>query len=249
VVRLTATVTAGTTALTTGQVNFCDATATYCTDIHLLGSAQLTSGGTATLKFRPGIGSHSYKAVFLGTNTYAGSSSSAAALAVTGTTGPFASATMVAQTGSWGNYSLTATVTESGGTVSPTGSVSFLDTSYGNALLGSAALGPSVAGWTWVESNTPTLGFNPYTVAVGDFNGDGIPDVAVANPGGGTVTILLGKGDGTFTVGASVPAGPSPMSVSVGDFNGDGKEDLVVADYPAANTNGMYNDGVVWVLL
>ncbi len=57
VVTLTAAVHAGSTAITTGQVNFCDASAQYCTDIHLLGTAQLTSAETAVLKFRPGIGS------------------------------------------------------------------------------------------------------------------------------------------------------------------------------------------------
>jgi hypothetical protein len=65
VVRLTATVTGGGTAVTPGQVNFCDAMAKYCTDIHILGTAQLTRNGTATFKFRPGIGGHGYKAVFL----------------------------------------------------------------------------------------------------------------------------------------------------------------------------------------
>src|ERR1035438_43002 len=83
IVTLTASVATGTTALTAGQVNFCDALATHCTDIHLLGMAQLSSAGTALLKFRPGIGSHSYKAIFLGTNTYGGSSSGTASLAVT----------------------------------------------------------------------------------------------------------------------------------------------------------------------
>ena len=84
VVALTASVKAGTTALTTGQVNFCDASASYCTDIHLLGTAQLTSAGTAVLRFRPRIGGHSYKAVFLGINSDASSSSSASGLTVTG---------------------------------------------------------------------------------------------------------------------------------------------------------------------
>jgi hypothetical protein len=83
VVTLTATVKASGTALTTGQVNFCDALAKYCTDIHLLGAAQLTNAGTATLKFRPGIGSHSFKAVFVETNSYAGNASNASALTVT----------------------------------------------------------------------------------------------------------------------------------------------------------------------
>jgi hypothetical protein len=62
VVTLTATVQAGATTLNLGQVNFCDATAASCTDIHLVGTVQLTSAGTAVLRFRPGPGSHSYKA-------------------------------------------------------------------------------------------------------------------------------------------------------------------------------------------
>ena len=146
VVTLTATVNAGATALAVGQVNFCDASASHCTDIHLLGTAQLTGAGTALLRFRPGIGNRSYKAVFAGTNTYAGSSSSASGLSVTGTIGTLATTTTLAETGSWGNYALTATVTESGGTLSPTGTVSFLDISNGNAVLATPALGPATPG-------------------------------------------------------------------------------------------------------
>ena len=113
----------------------------YCTDIHILATAQTTSSGTATYKFRPGIGSHSYKAVFVGTNSYAGSISSASPLTVTGTTGPFATATSIAETGAWGNYTLTGTVTEAGGTVPPTGTISFLDASNGNSVLSTGSLG------------------------------------------------------------------------------------------------------------
>ena len=69
VITLTATVKAGATAVSPGLVNFCDANATYCEDVHIIGSAQLTSSGSAVFKFRPGIGSRSYKAVFVGTNT------------------------------------------------------------------------------------------------------------------------------------------------------------------------------------
>ena len=83
VVALTATVNAASTPVTVGQVNFCDASASNCTDIRLLGTSQLTSAGTAILRFRPGIGNHSYKAVFAGTNNDAGSSSSPSALSVT----------------------------------------------------------------------------------------------------------------------------------------------------------------------
>jgi trimeric autotransporter adhesin len=65
VVTLTATVIAGGNPVSPGQINFCDATAKLCTDIHLLGTAQLTGAGTATLKFRPGIGSHATGRFFL----------------------------------------------------------------------------------------------------------------------------------------------------------------------------------------
>jgi hypothetical protein len=229
--------------LTTGQVNFCDATATYCTDIHLLGAAQLTSAGAATLKFRPGVGSHSYKAVFLGTprggSVYAGSASSASALTVTG---PAQSSTTIAQSGNPGNYTLTATVGVPS-TDTPTGTVSFLDTSYGNTVVGTAALGAGSTGLTFINSQTPLAGDDPWSVATGDFNGDGIPDLAVANYSDGTVTILLGNGDGTFTQATNSPIalGNTTFAVVVGDFNRDGKADLDVL-------SGYYN-GTVTIFL
>jgi hypothetical protein len=68
------------------------------------------------------------------------------------------------------------------------------------------------------------------SVAVGDFNGDGKQDLAVANYANGTVTILLGKGDGTFSPGTSQTVGVNPSSVRIGDFNGDGQVDLAVTN-------------------
>ena len=181
VVMLTATVTAGSSAVKTGRLNFCDATATYCTDIHLLGTAQLTSAGTAALKLRPGIGSHSYKAVFVGTNSDAASSSSPSALTVTG---KYPTTATIAQGGSSGNYTLTATVAgyvNEAGLAAPTGTVSFLDTGNGDSVLGTASLGTGASGLGWLNSQTPPTGGKPSFVVVGDFNGDGIPDLAVAN--------------------------------------------------------------------
>ena len=70
----------------------------------------------------------------------------------------------------------------------------------------------------------------PSSVAVGDFNGDGKTDLAVANSTTSNVSVLLGNGDGTFQ--AAVSYGQAViLSVAVGDFNGDGMTDLAVADY------------------
>jgi hypothetical protein len=80
----------------------------------------------------------------------------------------------------------------------------------------------------------------PFSVAVGDFNQDGIPDLVVANGGGATstVSIFLGNGDGTFRASREYDAGVDTFSVAVGDLNGDGKPDLVVANVgPSGNEN------------
>jgi hypothetical protein len=69
----------------------------------------------------------------------------------------------------------------------------------------------------------------PFPVAVSDFNGDGKQDLVVLNRGSGTVSVLLGNGDGTFQRALNFAAGSTPMFVAVGDFDGDGKPDLAVA--------------------
>ena len=228
-VTLAASVSSASGVLSTGQVSFCDAAAAYCTDIHLLGTAQLTSAGKATLKFRPGVGSHRYKAIFLGTNANAASSSSAASLTVTGTPVAYPSTTTIAETGAWGQYSLTATVMEIGGTTMPSGTVSFQNATKGNAVLGTGDLGAGTPGLTWLNSQVQTSAFNPRALATGDFNGDGIPDVAELDSA--SVVVLLGNGDGSFTAAAGGPAnGQYPDAMTAGDFNGDGKLDLAVVN-------------------
>src|SRR5947207_1676037 len=74
-------------------------------------------------------------------------------------------------------------------------------------------------------------GNNPSSVAVGDFNGDGKLDLAVANFNDDTVSILLGTGTGGFGAKTDFGTGTNPRSVARGDFNGDGKLDLAVANF------------------
>lgn len=224
VVVLTAKVQAGAALVHPGQVNFCDATATTCSDIHLLGTAQLTSAGTATLSLRPGMGSRSYKALFAGTNTYASSASAASALTVTGTPEPIATTSSISYTGAWGQYNLTATVTEAGRTTPPTGAVSFLDASHGNSVLATAALGPAVAGVGWPNPQSINTTYDTNSVFVADLNRDGISDLVV-NQGG--VTIYLGHADGSYTQ-AAMPFFQGTV-FAVADLNGDGIPDLAAA--------------------
>jgi uncharacterized repeat protein (TIGR01451 family) len=74
------------------------------------------------------------------------------------------------------------------------------------------------------------VGSGPQAVVVGDFNGDGKPDLAVLNGSSRSVSILLGNGNGTFESARNFDVGgDNPTSIVVADFNGDGKLDLAAA--------------------
>src|SRR5208337_3698797 len=109
-----------------------------------------------------------------------------------------------------------------------------------------------------VINPNPTLTFNkkdfavgqgPESIAMGDFNGDGKVDFAVANGTDGTVSVLLGNGDGTFQPQVTYTAGLGPMAVITGDFNHDGKLDLAVANSGCPPTGGECLGGSVSIFL
>jgi uncharacterized repeat protein (TIGR02059 family) len=87
------------------------------------------------------------------------------------------------------------------------------------------------------------VGDGPYSVTVGDFDGDLNLDLAVANSSANNVSILLGNGDGTFDPAVDYGAGSVPLSLAVGDFDGDLNLDLAVANYSDNNISILLGNG------
>ncbi len=74
---------------------------------------------------------------------------------------------------------------------------------------------------------TDNTGLSPNVVALGDYNKDGFPDMAIANDGSAGINIRLGNGTGNFPTGTYIPIGGGAFKILTADFNGDGNLDLV----------------------
>jgi hypothetical protein len=100
---------------------------------------------------------------------------------------------------------------------------------------------------SFASQQTFTVGNGPTSVATADVNGDGKPDLIVANDlGSGTVSVLLN----TTAPGATTPSfayqqtfatQDAPLSVAAADVNGDGKPDLIVANIDANTVSVLLN--------
>ena len=81
------------------------------------------------------------------------------------------------------------------------------------------------------------------SVAVGDLNGDGKPDLVIGSSLGAEARVLLGNGDGTFQPAVAYYAGSNGAAVALADVNGDGRVDLVVANYGSNTVSVLLGNG------
>lgn len=92
-------------------------------------------------------------------------------------------------------------------------------------------LGNGTTANTFQAPSAPiAVGVEPRGMAVADFNGDGIDDVVVANRGSNNVSLLLGKGDGTFSSRQDYTSVNAPWAVYAYDFNNDGRMDFAAVN-------------------
>jgi hypothetical protein len=102
-----------------------------------------------------------------------------------------------------------------------------------SVLLNTSELGTATP--SFADKQDVTTGANPRSVAVGDLNGDGRSDLAVANTNSNSVSVLInatlpGAPTTTFIARRDFATGVAPVSVAIGDFNLDGKADVAVAN-------------------
>ncbi len=93
------------------------------------------------------------------------------------------------------------------------------------------------------SSTTLTAGLQPEAVSSGDLNGDGQADLVVADYAADTISVFLGKGDGTFQDPVGYPVGTDPHGVATADLNGDGATDVVIANWSDATVSVLLGNG------
>jgi hypothetical protein len=99
----------------------------------------------------------------------------------------------------------------------------------------------------FVQTSLPfaplTTGEGPASVAVTDLNGDGVPDVIIADRIDQAVSVFLGNGDGTFQRPQTFAIGPRVWRVTVGDVNNDGKPDIITGNKGANTVSVLLGNG------
>ena len=89
------------------------------------------------------------------------------------------------------------------------------------------------------QDTSYAVGSSPIDMISGDWDCDGNPDLAVSNTGDDTISLIYGKGNGTFAEHVAIKSGRGPGSIASADFNKDNKMDFVVGHRFLVSTPGV----------
>ncbi len=122
---------------------------------------------------------------------------------------------------------------------------------YGSATISvfrNTASSGTIANSSFAAKVDFTVGTNPRSVAIGDLDGDGKPDLAIANTTSSTVSILRNTfttiGTISFAAKVDYTTGSAPHFVAIGDLDGDGKADLATANNGSASVSVLRNNSI-----
>jgi hypothetical protein len=233
-ITLLATVTSG-TPQNKGTVTFFDGTTSLGT-VSLTGdhAAAGHSSGTAELRQNVGVGKHTITARYdgvasvtsTGARTNVPLTSAPHALAVATKAASDTQLTAQASAGNSRAYDIAAKVFAYGA-VKPSGILTFED-STANATIGSVTLDGADAQPSFGQSKTIGIIGEADSVVAADFNGDGVPDLAVTDAASNSVYVLLSTGKGTYGIQTDYVLTGVPVVIATADINRDGVPDIVV---------------------
>ncbi len=123
-----------------------------------------------------------------------------------------------------------------------------LDAAVANQVSGdvSVFLGQSAGRFSEASGSPFAAGPNPNDLAVADFDGDGAPDLALANHDSDRVTVLLARAGGWVPAAGGpliVGVRPHPHGIAAGDLDGDGRPDLVLDSFEDDSVHLFWGDG------